>query len=77
VTAWKTVAKDVQLRVWPRSLKNNLEDIEHGLPNGDRKKRARSLHQFFLMKRITPTIAGHQYHQENVAKTGYSPQKRG
>ena len=40
VTARKTVAKDEHLRFWPRSLKSNLEDIEHSLSNGDGKKKS-------------------------------------
>ena len=40
VTARKTGAKDEHLRFWPRSLKNNLEDIEHSLSNGDGKKKS-------------------------------------
>ena len=40
VTTRKTVAKDEHLRFWPRSLKSNLEDIEHSLSNGDGKKKS-------------------------------------
>jgi hypothetical protein len=77
VTARKTGAKDVHLRFWPRSLKSNLEDIEHSLSNADGKKKREESPPVLSDEKDYADYYGRHYYQVNAAKIGYSPQKPG